>query len=91
MPNSPLANAASDEVALSDGRLAIRRDEGRAVSIEDVLRHGGVDRIEQEKIRVAAEPDGYGAPTRTPRPSCRPLWKQLRRPGIISRNEHQRK
>jgi xanthine dehydrogenase YagR molybdenum-binding subunit len=49
MPNSPLANAASDEVALSDGRLASRRDEGRAVSIADVLRHGGVDRLEQEK------------------------------------------
>ena len=49
MPNSPFANAAPDEVALSDGRLASRRDEGRAVSIADVLRHGGVDRLEQEK------------------------------------------
>jgi xanthine dehydrogenase YagR molybdenum-binding subunit len=50
MPNSPFANAAPDEVVLSDGRLASRRDEGRAVSIADVLRHGGVDRLEQEKI-----------------------------------------
>jgi xanthine dehydrogenase YagR molybdenum-binding subunit len=49
MPNSPLANAAPDEVALSDGRLVSRRDEGRAVSIADILRHGGVDRLEQEK------------------------------------------
>ena len=49
MPNSPFANAAPDEVVLSDGRLASRRDEGRAVSIADVLRHGGVDRLEQEK------------------------------------------
>jgi xanthine dehydrogenase YagR molybdenum-binding subunit len=36
-------------VALSDGRLVSRRDEGRAVSIADVLRHGGVDRLSQEK------------------------------------------
>ena len=49
MPNSPFANAAPDEVVLSDGRLASRRDEGRAVSIADVLRHGGVDRLSQEK------------------------------------------
>jgi xanthine dehydrogenase YagR molybdenum-binding subunit len=49
MPNSPFANAAPDEVVLSDGRLASRRDEGRAVSIADVLRHGGMDRLEQEK------------------------------------------
>ena len=49
MPNSPLANAAADEVALSDGRLVSRRDEGRAVSIADVLRQGGVDRLAQEK------------------------------------------
>jgi len=49
MPNSPFANAAPDEVALSDGRLASRRDEGRAVSIADVLRHGRVDRLSQEK------------------------------------------
>src|SRR5207245_6425395 len=49
MPNSPFANAAPDEVVLSDGRLASRRDEGRAVSIADVLRHGVVDRAEEEK------------------------------------------
>jgi xanthine dehydrogenase YagR molybdenum-binding subunit len=52
--NSPLADAAAEEVALSDGRLASRRDERRAVSITDVLRHGSVDRIEQEK---ATNPD----------------------------------
>ena len=49
MPNSPLADAAADEVALSDGRLVNRRDEARAVSIADVLRQGGVDRLTQEK------------------------------------------
>jgi xanthine dehydrogenase YagR molybdenum-binding subunit len=55
MPNSPLADAAAGEVALSDGRLASRRDEKRAVSIADVLRHGGVDRLEQEKTTSPAQ------------------------------------
>jgi xanthine dehydrogenase YagR molybdenum-binding subunit len=55
MPNSPLADAAPGEVALSDGRLVSRRDEGRAVSIADVLRHGGVDRLSQEKTTEPAQ------------------------------------
>ncbi|HEU4930093.1 MAG TPA: xanthine dehydrogenase family protein molybdopterin-binding subunit [Candidatus Krumholzibacteria bacterium] len=49
MPNSPLADAAPDEVALADGKLVSKRDAARAVSIADAMRHGGVDRIEQEK------------------------------------------
>ena len=49
MPNSPLADATPDDVALADGKLVSRRDASRAVSIADVMRHGGVDRIEQEK------------------------------------------
>src|ERR1044072_6404455 len=38
MPNSPLANAASDEVALADGRLASTRDAARAVSTAEAMR-----------------------------------------------------
>lgn len=49
MPNSPLADAAPDEVVLADGRLASKRDASRGVSIADVMRQGAVDRIEQEK------------------------------------------
>jgi xanthine dehydrogenase YagR molybdenum-binding subunit len=49
MPNSPLADAASDQVVLADGKLVSRRDASRAVSIADAMRHGAVDRIEQEK------------------------------------------
>jgi xanthine dehydrogenase YagR molybdenum-binding subunit len=49
MPNSPLANAAPDQVALSDGKLMSKRDASRTVSIADAMRHGAVDRIEQEK------------------------------------------
>jgi xanthine dehydrogenase YagR molybdenum-binding subunit len=49
MPNSPLANVAPDAVALADGKLVSRQDATRAVAIVDVMRHGGTDRVEQEK------------------------------------------
>jgi xanthine dehydrogenase YagR molybdenum-binding subunit len=49
MPNSPLANAAPNEVALADGKLVSKHDTSRAVSIAEAMRHGAVDRIEQEK------------------------------------------
>jgi xanthine dehydrogenase YagR molybdenum-binding subunit len=49
IPNSPLANANPDDVALADGKLVSRRDDSRAVSIADAMRHGGVDRIELER------------------------------------------
>jgi xanthine dehydrogenase YagR molybdenum-binding subunit len=47
-PNSPLANVASDDAVLADGKLASKRDPSRAVSIADAMRHGAVDRIERE-------------------------------------------
>ena len=49
MPNSPLAAATPDEVALADGKLVNKRDASRAVSIADAMRHGGLDRTEEEK------------------------------------------
>jgi xanthine dehydrogenase YagR molybdenum-binding subunit len=48
MPNSPLADAAPDEVVLADGKLASKRDASRAVSIVGAMRHAALDRIEQE-------------------------------------------
>ncbi len=48
-PNSPFADATPDEVALADGKLVSRRDASRAVSIADAMRHGGVDRIDEEE------------------------------------------
>jgi xanthine dehydrogenase YagR molybdenum-binding subunit len=60
MPNSPLADATLDEVALVDGKLASKRDQSRAVSIVDAMRHGSVDRIEQEKT-VSFPNDGSHA------------------------------
>ncbi len=47
-PDSPLANAASGEVALVDGKLVSKADSSRSVSIADAMRHGAVDRIERE-------------------------------------------
>jgi xanthine dehydrogenase YagR molybdenum-binding subunit len=49
MPNSPLADAAPDEVALADGKLVSMRDASRAVTIAEGMRHSGIDRIEEEK------------------------------------------
>jgi xanthine dehydrogenase YagR molybdenum-binding subunit len=49
VPNSPLANAAPDDVVLVDGKLTSKRNALRFVSIADAMRQGGVDRIEQQK------------------------------------------
>jgi xanthine dehydrogenase YagR molybdenum-binding subunit len=48
MPNSPLANAKPEDVALVDGQLVDAKDRGRGVSIADVMRHGRLDRIARE-------------------------------------------
>lgn len=49
IPNSPLADAAADEVELAAGKLVSKRDASRAVPITEAMRHAGVARIEQEK------------------------------------------
>ena len=49
IPDSPLAQAASDDVSLSDGKLVSKHDAKRAVSIADILRQAGVERLSQEK------------------------------------------
>jgi xanthine dehydrogenase YagR molybdenum-binding subunit len=60
MPNSPLADAGPNEVTLADGKLVSRLDVSRAVSIVGGMRHGAVDRIEQEKSTTFAN-DGSKA------------------------------
>ena len=60
MPHSPLADATPDEIALVDGKLVSKRDPARAVSIADAMRHGGIDRIEEEKSTTFAD-DGSRA------------------------------
>jgi xanthine dehydrogenase YagR molybdenum-binding subunit len=49
IPDSPLKGAKLDEVRLADGKIVSKQDASRAVSIADAMRHGKVDRIEQEK------------------------------------------
>ena len=49
VPNSPLASASSDDVALADGKLVSRQDASRGVSIADAMRQGSVERIEREE------------------------------------------
>jgi xanthine dehydrogenase YagR molybdenum-binding subunit len=58
-PNSPLADAAPDEVVLADGKLMSKRDASRAVSIADAMRHGGVNRIELEKSTTFADDSSH--------------------------------
>jgi xanthine dehydrogenase YagR molybdenum-binding subunit len=55
MPNSPLANAASGDVVLRDGKLAHKHDSARSISIADAMRHGSVDSIEREKTTNPTE------------------------------------
>lgn len=59
MPDSPLAKAKADDVVLSDGMIAVKGDGARAVSIADAMRHGGVDRIVQEKVNKFASDGKY--------------------------------
>jgi xanthine dehydrogenase YagR molybdenum-binding subunit len=49
IPDSPLKGAKLDDVMLADSKIVSRQDSTRAVSIADAMRHGEVDRIEQEK------------------------------------------
>lgn len=55
MPNSPLADAAPGDVTLVSGKLVSKQDASRGVSIADAMRHGKVDRIEQEKATNPSE------------------------------------
>ena len=49
MPDSPLQGLQADDVVLADGAIAARRDSRRAVSIADVMRDAGIERIEKER------------------------------------------
>ncbi|ARQ03215.1 xanthine dehydrogenase family protein molybdopterin-binding subunit [Pseudorhodoplanes sinuspersici] len=48
-PNSPLAGVKPDDTVLINGTIASKKDGNHAVSIADAMRHGAVERIEQEK------------------------------------------
>jgi xanthine dehydrogenase YagR molybdenum-binding subunit len=55
MPGSPLAGAELADTVLTDGSIARASDNSRAVSIADAMRHGGVERIEKEKLNQFGE------------------------------------
>ncbi|MBV8849340.1 MAG: xanthine dehydrogenase family protein molybdopterin-binding subunit [Methylobacteriaceae bacterium] len=55
MNNSPLADAKPEDVVLAEGKIMRRHDQSRAVSITDVMRHSGADRIVKEKKNEFAE------------------------------------
>jgi xanthine dehydrogenase YagR molybdenum-binding subunit len=48
MRNSPLAGMEFDDVFFADGSICSRKEPSRAVSFRDVMRHGKLERIEEE-------------------------------------------
>ena len=63
MPGSPLAGLKPDDVVLADGMIAAKKAAGRSVSLADAMRHGGVDRIEREKLAEFAEDNKHARNT----------------------------
>ena len=63
MPDSPLKGAKLDDVILADGKIVSKEDASRAVSIADAMRHGKVDRIEQQKSTSFEEDDEHARNT----------------------------
>ncbi|MDQ8728705.1 xanthine dehydrogenase family protein molybdopterin-binding subunit [Bradyrhizobium sp. LHD-71] len=60
---SPLAGAAGADVTLAGGRLVSRKDAGRAMSISDLMRHGGLDRMTKEKLNTFAQDHSHARNT----------------------------
>jgi xanthine dehydrogenase YagR molybdenum-binding subunit len=63
LPNSPLADAKVDDVTLAEGKIVSKRNPDRAVSIAEAMRHGKVDRIEQEKSTKFKDDRSYARNT----------------------------
>jgi xanthine dehydrogenase YagR molybdenum-binding subunit len=59
IPASPLAAVKPEDVTLSDGMIGSKREAGRAVSIADVMRHAGVDRVTVETDNSFRELSDY--------------------------------
>jgi xanthine dehydrogenase YagR molybdenum-binding subunit len=49
---SPLANAKLEDVTFAEGYITLNRDDSRAVSIIEAMRHGKVSEIEQETTSI---------------------------------------
>jgi xanthine dehydrogenase YagR molybdenum-binding subunit len=63
MPDSPLKGLKLDDVELANGKIVLIKDASCAISIADAMRHGKVDRIEQEQSTNFAEDDRYARNT----------------------------
>jgi xanthine dehydrogenase YagR molybdenum-binding subunit len=63
MPDSPLKGLKADDVALADGAIAARKDKGRAVPVADLMRHGGIERIEKERSSDFKQDDKHARNT----------------------------
>jgi len=63
MKDSPLAGAKLKDVTLAEGNIVSKKDSGRAVSIADAMRHGGIDRIEKEKTNSFPEDSSHARNT----------------------------
>lgn len=63
MDDSPMAGVAPEDVILSEGSIVSKRDAGRAVSIADVMRHAGLERVTQEKTNSFAEDKSHARNT----------------------------
>jgi len=63
MPDSPLKGAKLEHVLLADGKIVSKQDASLAVTIADAMRHGKVDRIEQEQSTNFEEDDSYARNT----------------------------
>jgi xanthine dehydrogenase YagR molybdenum-binding subunit len=60
---SPLAEAKLEDTVLVDGKIVSKGDANRAVSIVEAMRHGVVDRIEQEKTNSFPEDSAHARNT----------------------------
>jgi xanthine dehydrogenase YagR molybdenum-binding subunit len=49
VPDSALTKVKLEDVTFADGMIAAKTDPSRSISITDVMRHSGIDRIEKEK------------------------------------------
>ena len=59
MPGSPLQGLQPDDVVLTDGAIAAKRDPRRAVTVADVMRDAGLERIEKERGSDFKEDDKH--------------------------------
>jgi xanthine dehydrogenase YagR molybdenum-binding subunit len=63
MPESPLAAAKLEDVALVDGKIISKKATSRAVSVADAMRHGALDCIEHESAMDFKDDSSYARNT----------------------------